>query len=191
MSEEQKQAKANILTSTYEKENFENFLKNIALTNSLIYWDKEKSQRLSVNLGIQFPNIITSLRPNTIIHPAKAFVNMSTTKKSKPLNDEDPPIADNNDKHSQDELRATLETKVANVVNVLKISQKEKNLSIATPNLFGDMPEVLTTNSITENYEKVNTLDEKNSKPLNDEDPSTADNNDKHSCRFFYRKTRI
>ena len=111
-----KYIKANILTSTYGKENFENFLKNIALTNSLIYWDKEKSQRLSVNLGIQFPNIITSLRPNTIIHQAKAFVNMSTTKKSKPLNDEDPPMADSNEKLSQDELRATLEGKVKNVV---------------------------------------------------------------------------
>ena len=54
---------------------------------------------------------------------------------------------------------------VANVVNVLKISQKEKNLSIATPNLFGDMPEVLTINSIPENSEKVNTLDEKIQSP--------------------------
>lgn len=58
---------------------------------------------------------------------------------------------------------------------------KRKNLSIATPNLFGDMPEVLPTNSITENSEKVNTLDEKNSKQLNDEDPPIADNNKKHS----------
>ena len=162
LSEEQKQAKANILTSTYGKENFENFLKNIALTNSLIYWDKEKSQRLSVNLGIQFPNIITSLRPNIIIHQAKAFVNMSTTKKSKPLNDEDPPIADNNEKHSQDKLRATLETKVANVVDVLKINQKEKISSTVTPQqAFDDMRD-LSINSIPENFEKVNTSDEKN-----------------------------
>ena len=44
-------------------------------------------------------------------------VNTSNEKNSKPLNDEDPPIADNNEKHSQDELRATLEAKVADVVN--------------------------------------------------------------------------
>ena len=36
-------------------------------------------------------------------------VNTSDEKNSKPLNDEDPPIADSNEKLSQDELRATLE----------------------------------------------------------------------------------
>ena len=44
-------------------------------------------------------------------------VNTSDEKNSKPLNDEDPPMADSNEKLSQDELRATLEAKVANVVN--------------------------------------------------------------------------
>ena len=44
-------------------------------------------------------------------------VNTLGEKNSKQLNDEDPPIADNNKKHSQDELRATLEAKVADVVN--------------------------------------------------------------------------
>ena len=58
---------------------------------------------------------------------------------------------------------------------------KRKNLSIATPKLFGDMPEVLTTDSIPQNSEKVNTLDEKNSKPLNDEAPFDTEDNDKHS----------
>lgn len=44
-------------------------------------------------------------------------VNTLDEKNSKPLTDEDPPITDNNEKHSQDELRATLEAKVADVVN--------------------------------------------------------------------------
>ena len=44
-------------------------------------------------------------------------VNTLDEKNSNPLNDEDPPIADNNKKHSQEELRATLEAKVADVVN--------------------------------------------------------------------------
>ena len=41
-----------------------------------------------------------------------------TTNKaaSKPLNDEDPPVADNNEKHSQDELRATLEESIAHFI---------------------------------------------------------------------------
>ena len=44
-------------------------------------------------------------------------VNTSDEKNSNPLYDKDPPIADNVGKHSQDELRAELEAKVANVVN--------------------------------------------------------------------------
>ena len=91
-------------------------------------------------------------------------------KNSKPLNDEAPIGAENVDKHSQDELRATLKAKVADVVNVLKISQKEKILPTVTPqNTFDDIPKDLSINSITESSEKVNTFDEKNSKPLNDE----------------------
>ena len=42
-------------------------------------------------------------------------VNTLNEKNLNSLNDEDPPIADNNKKHSQDELRATLEAKVADV----------------------------------------------------------------------------
>ena len=101
------------------------------------------------------PSSINSIPENT------EKVNTLDEINSKPLNDEAPIGAENVDKHSQDELEA----KVSNVVNVLKISQKEKNLSIATPNLFGDMPEVLTINSIPENSEKVNTLDEKIQSP--------------------------
>ena len=90
-------------------------------------------------------------------------VNTLDEKNSKQLNDEDPPIADNNEKHSQDELRAELEAKVSNVVNVLKISQKEKILPTVTPqDAFVDILKDPSTNSITENSEKVNTLDEKN-----------------------------
>ena len=51
------------------------------------------------------------------ISPTDEKINTSDEKNSKPLNDEDLPIADNNEKHSQDELRAELEAKVANVVN--------------------------------------------------------------------------
>ena len=51
------------------------------------------------------------------ISPTDEKINTSDEKNSKQLNDEDPPIADNNKKHSQDELRATLEAKVTDVVN--------------------------------------------------------------------------
>ena len=43
---------------------------------AIIYWDKKKSQTLSVSLGVQFPNAITNLDSNSIIRKARAFVNM-------------------------------------------------------------------------------------------------------------------
>ncbi len=69
---------ANIMTSAYGRNNFQNFINNIADENAVIYWNKNKSQELSVNLGIQFPNIITRLDSNTIIRKAKAFVNTNS-----------------------------------------------------------------------------------------------------------------
>ena len=51
-----------------------------------------------------------------IIPPNDQKINTSDEKNSKPLNDEDPIGADSNEKLSQDELRATLEGKVKNVV---------------------------------------------------------------------------
>ena len=75
----------------------------------------------------------------------------------------------------------SLKQRYPNIVNVLKISQKEKISSTVTPQqAFDDMRD-LSMNSIPENTEKVNTLDEKNLKPLNDEAPIGADNVDKHS----------
>ena len=114
-----------------------------------------------------FPNATSEIGSATpsinIIPPTDEKINTFDEKNSKPLNDEDPPIADNNEKHTQHELRATLEAKVADVVSVLKISQKEKILPTVTPqNTFDDIPKDLSINSITENFEKVNTSDEKN-----------------------------
>ena len=66
--------KANIMTSAYGRSNFQAFIDRIADENAVIYWNKKKSQDLSVSLGIQFPNAVTSLNSNTIIRKAKAFV---------------------------------------------------------------------------------------------------------------------
>ena len=114
----------------------------------------------------KFPNATSEIGSATpsisIIPPTDEKINTSDEKNSKPLNDETPIGADSNEKLSQDELRATLETKVADVVDVLKINQKEKISSTVTPQqAFDDMRD-LSINSIPENTEKVNTLDEKN-----------------------------
>ena len=61
------------------------------------------------------------------------------------------------------------------------LDKKRKISSTVTPQqAFDDMRD-LSMNSIPENTEKVNTLDEKNSKPLNDEAPIGTENVDKHS----------
>ena len=68
---------ANILSSSYGRKNFEEFIKRNIDENTILYWNNEKSQALSVNLGVQFPNIMTKLASNTIIRKAKAYVNSS------------------------------------------------------------------------------------------------------------------
>lgn len=74
---------ANIMTSAYGKDNIQSFLQKIADASATIYWNEKKSQDMSVNLGVQFPNIITSLDSNTIIRRAKAFVKTNAEKGSK------------------------------------------------------------------------------------------------------------
>lgn len=69
------------------------------------------SPQLTSKTPVDYPATTNIVPENT------EKVNTLDEKNSKPLNDEDPPIADNNEKHSQDELRAELEAKVANVVN--------------------------------------------------------------------------
>ena len=69
---------ANIITSVYGKENFNNFIANNASAKTVIYWNKEKSQELTKTPGIQFPDNLSSLASNTIIRKARAFVNGST-----------------------------------------------------------------------------------------------------------------
>ena len=69
------------------------------------------SPQLTSKTPVDYPATTNIIPENT------EKVNTLDEKNSKPLNDEDPPIADNNGKQSQDELRAELEAKVANVVN--------------------------------------------------------------------------
>ena len=66
---------ANIMTSAYGRSNFQSFLNRLAETDSVFYWNKKKSQEMSVNLGLQLPNIITTLDSDTIIRKTRANVN--------------------------------------------------------------------------------------------------------------------
>ena len=73
---------ANILTSAYGKDNFQTFIQRNIEQGAVLYVDKEKSQALSVNPGIQFPDVMASLDFNTIIRKTKAFVNRQEEKKT-------------------------------------------------------------------------------------------------------------
>lgn len=66
---------ANILTSTYGRNNFNYFIKRNVDENKILYWDKEKSQELIKTPGLQLPDNLNSLTTNIIIRKAKAFVN--------------------------------------------------------------------------------------------------------------------
>lgn len=73
---------ANILTSVYGKDNFDNFIRRNVEESAVLYWNKEKSQALSVNPGIQFPDVMASLDSDIIIRKSRAFVNSSAEKNS-------------------------------------------------------------------------------------------------------------
>lgn len=75
--------RANILASAYGKDNFESFIRHNIEEGTVLYADKEKSQALSVNPGIQFPDVMASLDFNTIIRKTKAFVNTEAEKNIK------------------------------------------------------------------------------------------------------------
>ena len=68
------------------------------------------SPQLTSKTPVDYPATTNIIPENT------EKVNTLDEKNSKPLNDEDPPIADNNGKQSQDELRAELEAKVKDVI---------------------------------------------------------------------------
>ena len=107
-------------------------------------------------------------KAKALAREAKKYGRSLTEEKpdNPPLNDEAPIGADNNKKHNA------------------KILKQKEDVAQVNPQLL----EWLRTfnapssiNSITQNSEKVNTLDEINSKPLNDEAPIGEDNNKKHS----------
>ncbi len=79
---------ANIMTSAYGRNNFQAFLNRMAESGAIIYWSKKRSQALSVNPGVQFPDIITSLNSDIIIHKAKAFVNGNLQKNEENLSEQ-------------------------------------------------------------------------------------------------------
>jgi len=71
---------ANILASTYGRNNFNSFIQRNADNRTILYYNKEKSQELSKIPGIQFPDNLESLDSNTIIRQTRAFVKTKIQK---------------------------------------------------------------------------------------------------------------
>ena len=72
---------ANILTSTYGKDYFGNFIERNISAENVLYVNKEKSQELFKIPGLQFPRTLEKLDFDTSIRNSRAFVN-SFQKKS-------------------------------------------------------------------------------------------------------------
>lgn len=73
------EVKSNVVTSVYGKDtNPVGFIENAVNDNRLLYWDKEKSQKLFAIPGLQLPNNINSFDSNIIIRKVKQNVNRNS-----------------------------------------------------------------------------------------------------------------
>lgn len=139
-----KHINANIMTSAYGKDNFNSFLKRIADNDALVYWNKKKSQALSVSLGLQLPNAITSLNSDTIIRKAKAFDKKKIGSQQKNLSDTDIRYSDRepdfrfSDRDSVDSLLER-RTSIQSKLNELRKTRKELESSDEYNNLISDV----------------------------------------------------
>lgn len=71
------QISANVMTSSYGKDNFQNFLETALQENRLLYWNKKRSQEIFKIPGLQLPDNLENLNSDTIIRKTSAKVNTS------------------------------------------------------------------------------------------------------------------
>lgn len=107
------------------------FLKYIP--NSFLTEEQKKSQDMSVSLGVQFSNAVTSLNSNTIIRQAKAFVKQNSE------NFQSNSVRDPKDQSNRSLLANALEVATQNDIEENKLAQyKNENwllmaISVAKP----------------------------------------------------------
>ena len=71
------QISANVMTSSYGKDNFQNFLETALQENRLLYWNKKRSQEIFKIPGLQLPDNLENLNSDIIIRKTSAKVNTS------------------------------------------------------------------------------------------------------------------
>ena len=65
----------NVVTSTYGKDEFTNFLRSSLQSNGLLYWNEKKSRDLVVSAGLQLPGFLANHDSNVIIRRYDENVN--------------------------------------------------------------------------------------------------------------------
>ena len=72
---ELEQVDSNFITSIYGKDNgFGKYIERAAVSNQILFWDKQKSQELFSVLGLQLPQGLNNLDFNIIIHQSRNIV---------------------------------------------------------------------------------------------------------------------
>lgn len=103
---ELKKVNSNYIASIYGKEgNFEKFIENAALSQNMLYWNKNKSQELFSCLGLSLPEALNKLDYDVIIRKSQNIVNSSGQ------------IYKNNQNKQIDEITERLEQGIAEVFN--------------------------------------------------------------------------
>lgn len=145
---------ANILTSTYGKDNFNDFLQRNIDANTILYWDKEKSQELIKTPGVQFPDNLNLLDSNIIIRKAKAFVNTLGVSNEK-TGENESVQAEQYEQHGQAKSAAPIATKRTFAINN---EYWEDFVALAAANKMTNtalLNEVIKK-AVEENTEKIN-----------------------------------
>lgn len=73
----------NFVVTMFGKDNFSNFLQTAIDENRILFWDKEKTQRLYRELSHQLPQGLYNFESDIIIRKANAFVNTQTQNSSR------------------------------------------------------------------------------------------------------------
>lgn len=78
----QARVQANVVTSTYGKKFINNFIQKAVNENRVLYFDKQKSQQLNQDPGVQFPDVLSTTDFSSNIARLKEFVNRARTNNS-------------------------------------------------------------------------------------------------------------
>ena len=121
---------SNFITSIYGRENFEKFIQRAIDSDNILYYSKEKSQKLFSLLGLQFPKCLNNLDSDIIIHKSRNIVNTNNINlnKNSQISKEDNVMTEQEMLMQIENLRRDFERRFAEIDN--KFSALEQNVDI-------------------------------------------------------------